>query len=149
MKLDSNLIWLDVEYLNRLVLACWKWFNVLHLIAHYIGYCILFFSFVPMQLLCINRDTHLQLIILLSCLWSPHPSPHETWSHLVLHIVKPRGLTWRRQEAQQVGMCACLGVWLRNYEYGTCKAPVSKGKCMIHNTDPLMHTYENVRHTVW
>ena len=24
---------------------------------------------------------------------------HETWSHLVLHIVKPRGFTWGRQEA--------------------------------------------------
>lgn len=64
--------------------------------------------------------------------------PHETWSHLVLHIVKPRGLTWRRQEAQQVCKCACVGVLLRNYKYGTCRAPVSKGKSMTHNTDPLV-----------
>lgn len=45
---------------------------------------------------CMYWNTPLELIV-----WGLFLS-HETWSHLVLHIVKPRGFTWGRQEALHV-----------------------------------------------
>lgn len=47
-----------------------------------------------------------------SLVWGSSP-PHETWSHLVLHIVKPRGFTWGRGRAAGL-YWTWWGIWLHN-----------------------------------